>query len=87
VGGLAGRRADTAVASSRSRIERTKYLHGCPTPSIAGDLVDGPVWELVCEVLRNPAMIERELAKQRSGGGVTTRDPSFLGMTRVALKA
>jgi hypothetical protein len=51
-------------------VERTKYLHGCPTPTIAANLVDGPVWDRVCEVLQNPAIIERELAKQRSGGGL-----------------
>jgi hypothetical protein len=51
-------------------VERTKYVHGCPQPSIAANLVDGPGWERVCEVLRNPAMIERELAKHRSGGGL-----------------
>jgi hypothetical protein len=50
--------------------ERNRYDHGCPQPSITASLVDGPVWDRVCAVLRDPATIERELGKHRSGGGL-----------------
>ena len=51
-------------------VERTKHVHGCPQPSIAANLVDGPVWERVASVLRDPAMIAREVARHRDDGGL-----------------
>jgi site-specific DNA recombinase len=51
-------------------VERTKYVHGCPQPTIAASLVDGPVWARVSDVLRDPGIIAREVARHRSEGGL-----------------
>src|SRR5215213_9170526 len=51
-------------------VERTKYVHGCPQPTIAASLVDGPVWERVSDVLGDPSIIAREVARHRSEGGL-----------------
>jgi site-specific DNA recombinase len=46
--------------------------HGpaCPRPSISASIIDGVVWQKVCDVLRDPAIIAAEVAKQRDGGGL-----------------
>jgi site-specific DNA recombinase len=50
-------------------VERNKHVHDCPQPSIAANLIDGPVWERVCEVLRDPAIIAKEVNRYRTDGG------------------
>ena len=50
--------------------ERARHTHGCPVPSIAAGLVDGPVWSRVSEVLRDPEIIAREVARHRRDGGI-----------------
>jgi site-specific DNA recombinase len=57
----------SAVYQCNSRSMRS---HDCPQPRIAASIVDGAVWDRVCGVLRDPAMIERELGKHRNGGGL-----------------
>ncbi len=42
----------------------------CAKPSIATTMIDGPVWEQVAAVLRDPAIIAREVARHRTGGGL-----------------
>jgi site-specific DNA recombinase len=71
--GMAVRNAP-ASDPTRSPIYRctdtARELRSCPLPTIASRELDATVWDRVCAVLRNPAMIERELAKHRSGGGL-----------------
>jgi site-specific DNA recombinase len=56
-----------SVYTCRSRIMKA---HDCPQPGIAASLIDGPVWQRLTEVLRDPAIIAAELARQRTGGGL-----------------
>jgi site-specific DNA recombinase len=45
--------------------------HGeCGRPSIATTVIDDPVWATVSTVLRDPAIIAREVARHRTGGGL-----------------
>jgi site-specific DNA recombinase len=51
-------------------VERNKHVHACPQPSIAANLIDGPVWQRVSDVLRDPTIIAREVARHRTDGGL-----------------
>jgi hypothetical protein len=57
----------SSVYTCRSRIMKA---HDCPQPGIAASLIDGPVWQRLTEVLRDPAIIAAELARQRTDGGL-----------------
>jgi site-specific DNA recombinase len=57
----------SSVYTCRSRIMKA---HDCPQPGIAASLIDGPVWQRLTEILRDPAIIAAELARQRTDGGL-----------------
>jgi site-specific DNA recombinase len=57
----------SSIYTCRSRIMKA---HDCPQPGIAASLIDGPVWQRLTEVLRDPAIIAAELARQRTDGGL-----------------
>jgi site-specific DNA recombinase len=64
------------------------YRHGrCPNPTITARLVDGPVWERVVEVLRDPRIIAAEIMKHREDGGLE-RDLAAIDkmLTQIAAK-
>jgi site-specific DNA recombinase len=46
--------------------------HGpaCPRPTISATIIDGPVWEQVAAVLRDPSVIAREVSRHRRDGGL-----------------
>jgi site-specific DNA recombinase len=46
--------------------------HGpnCPRPTISATMVDGPVWEHVASILRDPSVIAREVDRHREDGGL-----------------
>ena len=59
------------IVSPQYRCTATsQHVTGCPRPSIAAALVDGPVWERVAEILRNPEIIAAEVSKQRANGSL-----------------
>jgi site-specific DNA recombinase len=55
----------SSVYTCRSRIMKA---HDCPQPGIVASLIDGPVWQRLTEVLRDPAIIAEELSRQRTDG-------------------
>jgi site-specific DNA recombinase len=57
----------SAVYRCRSR---TMHVHDCPQPGIAASLLDGPVWERVASILRDPGIIAAEVNKVRDDGGL-----------------
>ena len=42
----------------------------CPQTGIAASIIDGSVWEQVCEILSHPEIIANEVARHRQDGGV-----------------
>ena len=42
----------------------------CPHPSISAGILDPAVWDGVCEILRDPTIIAKAVAVQRSDGGL-----------------
>jgi site-specific DNA recombinase len=48
---------------------RTQQGHDCPQPTIATNLLDAAVWAKVADVLRDPQIIAREIARHRQDGG------------------
>ena len=49
---------------------RSMRVHECPQPRISTSMIDAPVWQSVAEVLRDPAIIAREVTKHRREGGL-----------------
>ena len=47
---------------------RNLRVHDCPQVNIAASKIDGPVWERVVEVLRNPDVIMAEVERRRQDG-------------------
>ena len=45
-------------------------MASCPHPTIAASLIDGEVWQRVAEVLRNPAIVAREVERRRQSGSL-----------------
>jgi site-specific DNA recombinase len=43
---------------------------GCPRPTIAASLIDPIVWQHVADVLRDPEIVGREVARRRSDGSL-----------------
>jgi site-specific DNA recombinase len=56
----------------------------CPRPSIAASMIDDAVWAKVAAVLRDPAIISAEVAKQREDGGLE-RDHTALDKQIVSI--
>jgi site-specific DNA recombinase len=46
------------------------HVHDCPQPGIAASQLDGPVWDRVASILRDPAIIATEVNKVRDDGGL-----------------
>lgn len=42
----------------------------CPQPCISAAMIDGPVWDRISEILRDPAIVAREVAVHREDGGL-----------------
>jgi site-specific DNA recombinase len=49
---------------------RSLRVHECPQPRISTSMIDGPVWERIAEVLRDPAIIAHEVATHRHDGAL-----------------
>ena len=72
-------RACSVVNQSKARAGTSPYYRcgsrvegksACPVPTIAASVIDGPVWQCVADVLRDPAIIEREVARRRRDGSL-----------------
>ena len=49
---------------------RTQQTHDCPQPTLATNLLDAAVWAKMADVLRDPQVIAREIARYRQDGGL-----------------
>ena len=63
---------------------RPTRIPNCPHPTISAALLDGPVWDSVVAVLRDPTIIAREVEQRRDDGSLD-RDLADLDKLIVAL--
>jgi hypothetical protein len=66
--GLVHRPPRLAGSSPQYRCENRQGA--CPRPTITATLLDGTVWERAVSILRDPSVIEDEVAKRREDGGL-----------------